>query len=367
MRCRELFVWLALVASGCEEEPKACEEVPGNICAVIGTGELGFNRDGLPAEESDLFLVSAVRPGPDGRTWVMDFNNQRLRVIEEDGLVQTVIGNGFHAFAEVGVAPEVSALENPIDFAFDSQGRLIFVSYHDPRVLTIGDDGLLQKIAGQDDGVTAVEGNEGDGGPAVDAQFIQLDGIVIAPDDTIYVSDSLANRVRVIRDGVIDTVAGNGEQGYTGDGGPGVDAALHWPTALELDPDGNLYIAELRNHVVRKLAPDGTITTFAGTGQPGSAGDGGPATQAQLDQPYGIALDDDGTMYIGARGSFQIRKVTPDGTMETVAGIAREGLSGDGGPALSAQLGFVARVAMDGDSLLIADQSNSVGRRLVLR
>ena len=349
------------------EESLPCEETPGNICALIGTGELGYNRDGLPPTESDLFLVSAIRPGPDDLTWVMDFNNQRLRVIDEEGLVRTVVGNGFHAFAELEIPPETSALENPIDFDFDSQGRLVFVSYHDPRVLTLGDDGLLHKIAGQDDGVTATMGNEGDGGPAVDAQFIQLDGIVIAPDDTIYVSDSLANRVRVIRDGTIDTVAGSGEQGYSGDGGPGVDAALHWPTALELDSEGNLYIAELRSHVVRKLAPDGTISTFAGTGQPGAAGDGGPATEAQLDQPYGIALDEDGTMYIGDRGNFKIRKVTPDGTMETVAGIGREGLTGDGGPALSAQLGFVARVALDGDSLLIADQSNSVGRRLVLR
>ena len=90
------------------EESLPCEKTPGNICALIGTGELGYNRDGLAAQESDLFLVSAIRPGPDGRTWVMDFNNQRLRVIEEDGVVQTVVGNGFHAFAEVGVAPEVS-------------------------------------------------------------------------------------------------------------------------------------------------------------------------------------------------------------------------------------------------------------------
>src|SRR5690606_21547256 len=133
-----------------------------------------------------------------------------------------------------------------------------------------------------DDGTLGVLGNEGDGGPASEALFIQLDGIAIGPNDEIYVSDSLAHRVRKIEDGIIETVAGTGEPEWSGDGGPGVDAGLHWPTALELDSQGNLHIADTLNHVIRRLAPDGTISTVAGTGVGGDGGDGGPATDAQL-------------------------------------------------------------------------------------
>lgn len=360
---------LALALAGpwaCSEEPP-CEARPGYLCALAGTGELGFNRDGLPPTDTDLFLPSAVRRGPDDRIYVMDFNNQRLRVIDDEDRMQTVIGNGFHAFADSGSPATASPLENPIDFAFDSRGRIVFVSYHDPRVLVLDDDGRIQTLAGAADGVVGFDGDEGDGGPPLEALFIQLEGIALAPDDSIYVSDGLAHRVRWIHDGIITTVAGTGEAGYTGDGGPGVEAAVGWPSALELDASGNLLIADKRNHVVRQLAPDGTITTIAGVGTAGFSGDGGPATQAQLDQPFGLALDFDGSLYIGDRANFRVRRVAPDGTIETIAGDGVEGMTGNGGPALEGQLGYIARVAIDGDDLLVADQSSSLARRITLR
>ncbi|MCB9719058.1 MAG: hypothetical protein H6712_34755 [Myxococcales bacterium] len=367
MSRRALALALLLAPAGCEEDPP-CERSPGYLCPVIGTGELGFNRDGLDPAQTDLFLVSSVRRGPDDRIYVMDFNNQRLRVIDDDDTVQTVIGSGFHAIADTSATAATTPLENPIDFRFDDQGRIVFVSYHDPRVLMLGDDDRLHVLAGADDGVVGIDGNEGDGGPALEALFIQLDGMALGPDGSIYVSDSLANRVRRIDpSGMIDTIAGTGVAELSGDGGPGVDAALHWPTAMELDPAGNLLIADTRNNVVRRLDADGTIHTIAGTGTAGFSGDGGPATQAQLDQPYGLALDEDGTLYVADRGNFRVRSIAPDGTIHTIAGTGLEGLRGDGGPALSARLGYVARLAMDGDGLLVADQSNSVARRIVLR
>lgn len=360
---------LALLAlapgSGCEEPPP-CMTVAGHVCGLAGTGELGFNRDGLAAPQTDLYLLSSVRRGPDDRIYLMDFNNQRFRVIDDDGRVSTVIGSGFHAIADTDAPLLTTPLENPIDFRFDSSGRVVFVSYHDPRVLTIDDDDTLRTLAGANDGVLGTEGDEGDGGPALEARFIQPDGIALAPDDTIYVSDSLANRVRKIEGGIIDTVAGTGEASYSGDGGPGPEAALHWPSALELDPAGNLYIAEMRSHVIRRLAPDGIIETFAGTGERGWSGDGGPAREARLDQPYGLALGDDGTLYVADRGNFRVRAIAPDGTIDTIAGTGEKGWSGDGGPALQAQFGYIARLAPDGDGLLVADQSNSVARRITL-
>lgn len=264
-----VVVLAACVSSIVACSPAPCADRAGSVCAVVGTGELAFNADGLPAEETHLFLASAARRGPDGRVYVMDFNNQRMRVIDDEGLVQTVIGNGFHAIASVDMPAHESPLENPIDFDFLSDDRIVFVSYHDPRVLAVSPDGLLYTIAGAADGVVAIEGNEGDGGPALEALFMQPDGIVVAPGDVIYVSDSLANRVRKIQNGVIDTVAGTGDSASSGDGGPAVDAALFWPSALVVDPAGNLYIAETRGHRVRRVDTAGVITTIVGTGVPG--------------------------------------------------------------------------------------------------
>lgn len=359
-RIASLLVFLAL---GCESV--VCSDPgPGTVCRIAGTGELGFNRDGLRPEETDFYLPSAVRRSPGGSLYLMDFNNQRLRMVDDEGLVRTVVGNGFHAVADTSVAALDSPLENPIDFAFLPDGRLVFVSYHDPRVLLLTEEGNLEVVAGT--GELAVRGDEGDFESPLEAQFIQLDGIAVDPEGTIYVSDSLAHRVRRIRDGRIITVAGRGRDGYSGDGGPGVEAALNWPTALELDLEGNLLIADTRNHVVRKLAPDGTITTVAGNGETGFGGDGGPATAAQLDQPNGLAIAPNGTLYIADRGNARIRRVTPDGVIDTIAGDGTRGLRGDGGDALQAQFGYPARIALDGDSLLVADQSNGCARRVVL-
>jgi glucose/arabinose dehydrogenase len=293
----------------------------------------------------------------------MDFNNMRLRVIGGDGRVQTVIGNGFHAIATTGIDARETSLENPIDFGWLPDGRIVFVSYHDPRVLVLDDDGTLSSIAGTGD--TGRHGNEGDGGPAAEAMFMQLDGIAVTVDGAVYVSDSIANRVRRIQDGVIMTVAGDGRPAWTGDGGPGTAASLNWPTALALDSDGNLFIADAQNHVIRRLGLDGIITTVAGTGLAGDDGDGGPATEAQLHEPTGIEVGADGALYIGDRRNFRVRRVSPDGRIDTLGGTGEEGLAGDGGPALQAQFGYIARVALDGHDVLVADQSNSCVRRIL--
>lgn len=360
---------LALAVLACEGPP--CEEAVGNVCRVAGSGVLGFNRDGLAPTATDLYLVSAARRGPDARLYVMDFNNQRLRRIGDDGRVETVIGSGEHAIASVGVPALSTPLENPIDFAWRSDGRLVFVSYHDPRVLELTPEGVLRTLAGAADGVMGTAGDEGDGGPASGALFLQLDGIAVGEDDAIYVSDSLANRVRRIapgEDGVITTVAGTGEAAYTGDGGPGTSAALRWPTALAIGGADELFVADSLNHVVRRLGGDGVITTVAGRGEAGYGGDGGPAIAARLDQPFGVAFDAaDGSLYVGDRGNFRVRRVDAAGTIQTVGGGGVNGREGDGGPALEASFGYVARVAIDGDGLLVADQSNAVVRRIVLR
>lgn len=358
MRRGLLFASMLLA---CEPAPP-CASRSGFVCPIAGTGELGFRRDGELATDTPLFLVSAARRGPDDRVYLMDFNNQRLRVIDEAGLLHTVIGNGFHALAAIDTPALDTPLENPIDFDFLSDGRIVFVSYHDPRVIVLDDDGVIRALAGN--GEVGTIGDEGDGGPAKDAMFIQLDGIAVGPHDEIWVSDSKANRVRLVAHDTVTTVAGTGELAYSGDGGPAVDAAMFWPTALLLDEDGALLVAESRNHVIRRIASDGTISTVAGNGSEGFSGDDGPAIAAQLRQPNGLARGDDGTLYISDRANFRVRAVATDGTITTFAGDGNEGNRGDDGPATKASFGYLARIALDDDGLLVADQSSSVVRRI---
>lgn len=373
---RGAIVALAMLAA-CDEPAPPCAERAGFLCVLAGTGDYGFNEDGVPANEADLFLVSAARQGPDGLVWIMDFNNHRLRVIDADGTIDTRIGNGFHAIADVTVGPLDTPMENPIDFDFLADGRVVFVSYHDPRVIVLGLDERFEVIAGN--GEFGMTGDEGDGGPAIDASFIQLDGIAVADDGTVYVSDSGAHRVRAIRDGVITTVAGDGQLAWTGDGGPASVASLNWPTALDVDDAGNLYIADTFNHAIRKIAADGTITTIAGDGGAGFSGDDGPAVAAKLSQPNGVAFDPaDDSLYVADRANFRVRRIDADGTITTVAGRGTEGISEGDGPALDMDVGYLARVSIGSDPvagsrddaarwLLVADQSSSQVLRVNLR
>ncbi|HMG24553.1 MAG TPA: hypothetical protein VK607_24620 [Kofleriaceae bacterium] len=362
--CAPLLVGVAAGGCGADTAEPCSEQPPGTVCALAGTGELAFNHDGLPAAETDFYLPSEARRGPDGLLYVMDFNNMRLRRIEARGTVSTIAGDGFHAGATEDVPAIASSLENPIDFDFRADGRPIFISYHDPRVLVVDRDGVLRRVAGNPQ--PGVRGNEGDGGPATDAQFIELSGIAVAADGAIYIADDMAHRVRVIRDGAIATLAGNGLPGYQGDGGPAIAAALTAPTALALDRGGNLYVSDASSHVVRRIAPDGTITTAAGTGEPGWSGDGGRAIDAQLNGPEGIAVAGDGALYIADRLNSRIRRVAPDGTISTIAGTGTRGMTGNGGPARAARFGYVSRVQFDRDGgLLVSDQSNSCIRKIL--
>jgi hypothetical protein len=161
-------------------------------------------------------------------------------------------------------------------------------------------------------------------------------------------------------------VAGTGQAGFAGDGGPGTDAQLDYPGALAVAGDGSLYIADSRNHAVRRVEPGGVITTVAGTGQAGFGGDGGPATSALLDTPEGLALMADGSLLIADWNNHRIRRVAPDDTISTLAGTGEESLYGDGGPAIEAGLSGPARLSVQGNVLYVADQLNSCARVVYL-
>ena len=239
------------------------------------------------------------------------------------------------------------------------------------RVLHFGGGGKLS-IAGTGTIITAVAGQwgcsggpTGDGGPATKACVIPW-GIALSPDGTIYIADPGNRRIRRVGpDGIISTVVGTGTQGYGGDGGPATQALLNGPSGVAVGPDGSIYIADTNNFSIRRVGPDGIITTVAGSGAQGYGGDGGPATQALLNGPSGVAVGPDGSIYIADTNSFSIRRVGPDGIITTVAGTGTDGYGGDGGPATQAMLSLPVGVALGRDgSLFIADTNNNRIRKV---
>ena len=207
-----------------------------------------------------------------------------------------------------------------------------------------------------------------DGGPATSAMLYDAAGVAADCAGTVYIADTGDSIVRkVTPDGIITTVAGFGPYGYSGDGGPARAAQLSYPYGLALDSTGNLYIMDTGNDRVRKVALDGTISTVAGNGTDGFGGNGGPASGAQFHYPIGIALDAGGNLYIADSGNNRIRKIARDGTVSTVAGNGTAGYSGDNGPATSAELAAPRGVAVDAaGNLYIADSNNSRIRKVAL-
>ncbi|WP_341716749.1 hypothetical protein QQG74_22580 [Micromonospora sp. FIMYZ51] len=199
-------------------------------------------------------------------------------------------------------------------------------------------------------------GNSGDGGPAGAAELNTPTGIAVAPDGTVYISDTGNRTVRAVSpDGTISTVAGSGRAGSPDDRLPadarGTEVDLGSPGNLALGPDGTLYLVDGALFRIFALAPDGAISVVAGTGRPGSAGDGGPATAAAINQPGGLAVAADGTLYLGDLANRRVRAITPSGTIDTIAGNGASQLTAAGGPATELPLPAVnsISVAPDGD------------------
>lgn len=218
----------------------------------------------------------------------------------------------------------------------------VYIALSDvPVVYRLDSNGILTRMAG-----TGVVGFSGDGGPAVDAELSDYDTIALAPDGTLYISDLWNGRIRKVANGIIATVTGGGA--LNGDGVPATSALLNTPTGLALDSGGNLYFAEQDNHRVRRVS-GGTITTVAGNGSPGFGGDGGPGTSATLNFPTGVAVDAAGNIYIADSQNDRIRKVSA-GIITTFAGTGTPGHSGDGGPAEQAQLNLAVNSAIAVDA-----------------
>jgi sugar lactone lactonase YvrE len=338
----------------------------GEVTRVAGVGGTGlvYGGDGGPATSAQFAFPAALALDAAGNLYIADTLNNRVRVVNTQstlsitvagvtiapGDVATVAGNGTSGYSgDEGLAPSAE-LYHPAGAAVDAVGNLYIADWGNSRIREVSTSGTITTVVG-----TGTQGFAGDGAAATGADLNVPEGIALDEAGNLYIADTGNLRVRVVNmqpsssitvlgvtvaAGNIATVAGNGTNGYTGDGGPATAAELLGPSGMTLDSSGDLYIADL--NVVREVSVSGTITTAAGNGTAGYSGDGGPATSAQL-SAIGVALDAAGDLYIADEYADRLREVNSGGTIETIAGNGSVDASGDGGPAGEAQLapGFV--------------------------
>ena len=436
----------------------------GTITTVAGNGIRGFSGDGGPAGDAELSNPSDVAWDNAGDLFIADRVNQRVREVGPNGIITTVAGNGAicncpgPAFGDGGPALNAE-LFAPDAIAIDNASDLLIADAGHGLIRKVSGDGTITTVAGggasSQDGIPATKalvsgpsalavdgvgnlfiadglhrvrkvtlsgtivtvagygapGFNGDGGPAINAQLADLYGVAVDQTGNVVIAGGDGRLRQVNGSGIINTIAGNGNQGFSGDGGPARAAQLLLPQGVAVDASGNIFIADTNNSRVRKISADGSITTIAGTGTPGFSGDGGPALQAQFSQPAILALDAAGNLFVADWGNYavrristkgvitavdggppgnsrpntpgglvvdaagnlfisdlnnyRVRKISPTGAVTTIAGTGLSGFSGDGGPAISAQLGVPSGLAIDPAGILfIADRGNGRVRKV---
>jgi sugar lactone lactonase YvrE len=329
------------------------------INTVAGYSSVGYSGDTGPATNASLSYPTGVAFDLLGNLYCS--TGHRVRKVDTRGIITTVAGNGSGAFAGDGGLATNASLYSPLGLACDAYGNLYIADSSNNRVRKVDVKGVITTVAGN-----GTSGFSGEGGPATNAAFHTPSAVIVDNSGAVYVTDADNNRVRRIApNGVVTTVAGNGTAGYAGDGGWATNASL-WLAAttrgvggLALDEAGNLYFADTGNHSVRRVDTKGIIMPVAGMGSSGFSGDGGQATFAKVNTPRGIALDGLGNLFIVENANQRIRRVDPSGLITTLAGNGSYGYAGDGGTSANAWFYYPAAVAVDGaGNVFVADSYN---------
>ena len=328
------------------------------IVTAAGNGTASSAGDGLQASEASLNRPRSVFALPGGGfVWAEPWSN-RVRTLSADGVVSTVAGTGAQGYGGDGGPATAAALNFVHSAAPLGDGSLLLADTQNNRIRKISPAGTITTVAG-----TGSAGFTGDGGPATSARINNPRGVVGLADGGFLIPDTNNHRVRrVWPDGTITTVAGTGVQGFSGDGGPATAAQLSAPFGVAPTADGGFLVVDVGNQRIRKVSAAGTITTVAGTGVAGYAGDGGPATAALINNPHNLVVQPDGSFLIADASNERVRLVAVDGTISTLTGTGVRGFSGDGGPAAAAQISVPKAVGLTaaGDVLIADEQNNRI-------
>ena len=339
-------------------------EVESVVSTIAGSGAKGADGDGRLATMAGLYLPSAIAFDKSGNLYIADTGNHRIRRVAPSGQITAYAGNGMLGSSGDGGPATEATLNSPGALAFDSRGNLYIADTGNHRIRRVSPDGIISTVAGNGNDLMA-----GDGGPATAASLYLPQGVAIDTSDNLLIADTGNFRVRKVdlQTGLITTFAGSGRYGSDGDGLPALQATFKTPFGLAVDQSGLIYVIDGDDHRVRRIDRNGIISAYAGNGTAGGAGDGGPATQAQLQYPSYITFDREGNLFIADFGNHRVRRVSAgDRRITTVVGNGSQGAGPDGVDPLSTSLFYPNDVAIAPNGrLLIADTGNHRVREIV--
>ena len=340
-----------------------------NIKTFAGNGTSGSFGNGGQATSAEINEPFGACFDKLGNFYFSDQGNNCVRMVNSSGVISNFAGSGSFGFSGDGGPAIAANMIGPTGIASDNVGNLYIADFNNNRVRMVNTNGIINTIVGN-----GTQGYSGDGGPATSSELAQIYGLALDLQGNLYIADKINNRIRKVNtNGIISTFAGNGYGtglgygGYSGDGGQATAAELYYPSGVATDARGNVYIADWGNNRIRKVNSNGIISTFTGNGNQGYLGDGSAAISAEINHPYNITIDRAGNTYIDDNGNNVIRRVGTDGIITTIAGNGTAGYSGDNIPSTSAQLNYPIGSATDSlGNVYIADYSNNRIREVVI-
>ena len=278
----------------------------GVITTLVGDGQAGYSGDGGPAAQARLYEPYSLTVDNNGDIYIVDRLNAAVRKVDgATGIISTVAGTGEPGYGGDGGPGTLAQLREPNDCYLDGRGGLLIADIQDQRIRRLDlDTGIITTFAGNGEKVRA-----GDGLPATQASILGARAVCMDGIGNTYIAEREGNGVRKVdTSGIMSTLAGTGERGYTGDGGPAIAATWGAPKAIRCDAAGDVIVVDTENHAIRRINAEGIVTTIAG-GHLGGNGDGGPATAAGLERPHGCGIGPDGTLYIADSNNHRVRAV----------------------------------------------------------